>query len=69
VSGGVNKTDSFGHAGLGYREFIVPSRIVNRYGRSSCEDEEGDEVAAIAALLDPEGTLSGDAAVAVFEPI
>jgi hypothetical protein len=25
-SGGVNKTDSFRHAGLGYREFIVPAR-------------------------------------------
>ena len=25
--------DGFRHAGLGYREFVVPARVVNRYER------------------------------------
>ena len=28
------EADGFRHAGFGYREFVVPARVVNRYDRS-----------------------------------
>lgn len=35
------EADGFRHAGLGYREFVVPARIVNRYNRVLLDEHTG----------------------------
>jgi hypothetical protein len=37
------QADGFRHAGFGYREFVVPARLVNRYDRSLYTEEEEEE--------------------------
>jgi hypothetical protein len=41
------EADGFRHAGSGYREFVVPARIVNRYDRSLYTEGDAEPLTSL----------------------